>query len=94
MDEFERVGGTELGAMSTSASKKVAFAYAHSDVPLVLKFECKGLARGASIDFLSVYPTEEEFVYPPLTYVRCQGRAEEEYEGRMVTVVTVEPQKA
>ena len=63
-------------------------------LPLVFKYECKGLTRGSSIDFLSVYPGEEEFLYPPLTYICFKGRAEEEHDGRKVTVIRVEPQKA
>ena len=90
LDEFKRVGGTELAPMSTSASKAVAFSYAQSDTPLVFKYECKGLTRGCSIDFLSVYPGEEEYLYPPLTYI-CYKSCEI-IEG--VTVISVEPQKA
>ena len=58
------------------------------------RYECKGLTRGCSIDFLSVYPGEEEALYPPLTYIYFKSREVEEYEGCMVTVIAVEPQKA
>eukprot|EP00966_Prymnesium_polylepis_P121500 2807864-Prymnesium_polylepis.1 len=47
--------------MSTSAAKATAFGYAKSAVPLVFKYETKGLTRGCSIDYLSVYPGEAEF---------------------------------
>ena len=90
LDEFKRVGGTELAAMSTSASKAVAFSYANSDAPLVFKYECMGLTRGCSIDFLSVYPGEAEFLYSPLTYICYKGSSVE--DG--VTVISVEPQRA
>jgi hypothetical protein len=27
------------------------------------------MAKGVSIDFLSLYPMEKEYLYPPLTYL-------------------------
>ena len=90
LDEFKKCGGTELAAMSTTSSKAVAFSYAKSGAPLVFKYECKGLTRGCSIDFLSVYPGEAEFLYSPLTYICYKGSSVE--DG--VHVISVEPQRA
>lgn len=90
MDEFMRVGGTELAPMSTSLSKQTALSYARSDTPLVFRYDTRGLTRGCSIDFLSVYPGEQEFLYPPLTYLFCKERVVE--DG--VTIIAVEPQQA
>ena len=68
-DEFTTKGGTELAPMSTSRSKSVAFKYASSRAPLVFKYKTRGLGRGCSIGYLSLYPKEEEYLYPPLTYL-------------------------
>ena len=90
LEEFKTSGGTELAPMSTSASKSAAFGYAKSEVPLVFRYDTKGLTRGASINYLSVYPGEDEFLYRPLTYI-CYKK-QETLDG--VTVVIVEPQNA
>ena len=34
------------------------------------------MSRGASIKFLSAFPTESEVTYPPLTFLRATGREE------------------
>ena len=49
------------------------------------------MQRGADIAFLSVYPTEREALYPPLTYLRSVGAQKEEFGDKTVMVVTVEP---
>eukprot|EP00961_Rhodomonas_salina_P173436 2338957-Rhodomonas_salina.1 len=55
--------------MSTSEEVEVACRYANSTFPLVLRCHARGLDRGVSIQYLSVFPKEKEFVYPPLTYL-------------------------
>ena len=35
------------------------------------------MTRGADISFLSAFPAESEYLYPPLTYLRPTGRIEE-----------------
>lgn len=72
-DSFLRRGGTELAAMSTSGSRAVASAYAASATPLIFRYKTRGLNRGCSIEFLSVYPKEREYLYPPLTYLQPEG---------------------
>ena len=57
-----------------------------------LKFETKDfMSRGADIAFLSVYPTEQEALYPPLTYLRCLEMKMETLSGVQLLVATVEP---
>ena len=69
--EFVSKGGTEFAFLSTSASKEVAANFAVSQLPLIFKFETKDFtSRGADIGWLSVYPNEQEALYPPLTYLR------------------------
>ena len=38
-------------------------------VPLLFKLNTVALQRGVSIDFLSIYPKEKEYLYPPLTFL-------------------------
>ena len=47
--------------------------------------------RGADIAFLSVYPAEQEILYPPLTYLRCVKMESETLCGVQLLVATVEP---
>ena len=74
--------------MSTSRSKSVAFKYASSQSPLVFKYKTRGLGRGCSIGYLSLYPKEEEYLYPPLTYLL----PERVYQEQGYKVVEVAPQ--
>jgi hypothetical protein len=80
--------------MSTSKSDKVAESFAKSKCPLIFKFETTSfMTRGADIGFLSVYPGEEEFLYPPLTFLRSIEAKKERIgdNGELALVATVEP---
>jgi hypothetical protein len=64
---FLEQGGTEMAVMSTTSDEEVALSYARRETPkpgLVFKFKTFGLSRGVSIQFLSLYPKEVEFIYP------------------------------
>ena len=87
-DEFMQKGGTELAPMSTSKSQSVAFKYAASKCPLVFKYKTRSLQKGCSIRYLSLYPKEEEYLYPPLTFVI----GERIYKEQGYTIVEVTPQ--
>jgi len=76
-DDFRHNGGTELAPMSTSHSKSVAAKYAMSATPLIFHFRARALGKGVSIGFLSLYPKEEEYLYPPLTYLSYVGDEED-----------------
>ena len=90
--EFLDEGGTEFACLSTSASKDVAVNFAVSALPLVFKFETTNfLSRGAEVSFLSVYPHEEEALYPPLTFLRSVKTETESFGGKMMLVATVQP---
>ena len=58
----------------------------------MFKFETKDfMSRGADISFLSAFPAEREYLYPPLTYLRPTGRLETVTVGQItMTVVEVE----
>eukprot|EP00747_Dinoflagellata_sp_TGD_P151343 gnl/TRDRNA2_/TRDRNA2_177205_c1_seq14.p1 gnl/TRDRNA2_/TRDRNA2_177205_c1~~gnl/TRDRNA2_/TRDRNA2_177205_c1_seq14.p1 ORF type:complete len:197 (+),score=37.87 gnl/TRDRNA2_/TRDRNA2_177205_c1_seq14:70-591(+) len=90
MDKLKKQGGTELAPMSTSADKSVAIKYAASESPLIFRYKAQGLAKGVSIKFLSLYPKEEEYLYPPGTLLNWQST--EVLDG--YTTVTVLPQMA
>ena len=66
--EFLSEGGTELAPMSTTASLKVAMQYSASEKALLLRIRTKNfMVRGPTISFLSAFPDEDEFLFPPLT---------------------------
>eukprot|EP00961_Rhodomonas_salina_P269824 3645169-Rhodomonas_salina.3 len=71
-EQLQRRGGTELALMSTSASLDVACKYARSASPLIVRCHARGLGRGCSIQYVSVFPMEDEYLYPPLTYLAPQ----------------------
>merc|ERR1712194_586228 len=74
-DNFMLKGGTELGCMSTSVSKDIIGKYSQSGCPLIFRVVSDGfMSRGADISWLSLFPTEKEVLYPPLTYLRPIGK--------------------
>ena len=83
--------------MSTTTDIVVALKYSASQASLLLKLRTSSfMDRGADIAFLSAFPGEKEFVYPPLTYLHPTGRREvvtveenEFGEGTAKTVITV-----
>eukprot|EP00290_Baffinella_frigidus_P055767 CAMPEP_0180373084 /NCGR_PEP_ID=MMETSP0989-20121125/21054_1 /TAXON_ID=697907 /ORGANISM="non described non described, Strain CCMP2293" /LENGTH=444 /DNA_ID=CAMNT_0022369931 /DNA_START=30 /DNA_END=1364 /DNA_ORIENTATION=+ len=86
--KFLREGGTELALMSTTESRDVALIYADSEHPLLFQFHAKGMCMGVDISFLSVYPKEQEVLYPPLTYLMPRETPTLE-DG--ITIYAVEP---
>ncbi len=70
-------GGTELGLMSTTRDLKIAVDYSKSAEgnALLLKFRVDNIKQfGADISWLSAFPSEEEILYPPLTYLQPSGK--------------------
>ena len=94
--EFMTKGGTDFACVSTTAHQAIAVHnFASSALPLVFKVVTKNcLSRGADISFLSVYPTEQEVLSPPLTYLRCLETKMETLSGVQLLVATVEPTMA
>jgi len=79
MDEFVKQGGTEMACMSTSADKAEALKFASSRVPLLLQIEVENhMQCGADISWLSMYPEEKEWLFPPLTYLDVKGKTRED----------------
>ena len=64
--DFKR--GAETGLLSTTSDLYTAVKFAVSHHPILFRLQPSGNeSMGAQINFLSVYPEEEEYLYPPLT---------------------------
>ena len=111
--EFKQRGGTELTPMSTSTSRSVSEKHVLADVaarrladpgeqamPLLLKVRVDSPAHaGADVRPFSVYADENEFVYPPCTYLEPRSEKEETVEGpdgkeTTIKIIEVLPQIA
>ena len=87
--------------MSTTTSGAVAMRYARSaDGGSMLLFKLRTesfMQRGASIQFISAFPEEEEVLFPPLTYLLPTKKEHEVIdlvaEGMTITVIEVAPQR-
>ena len=65
-NEFAACGVVEFGFFSTTTKSQVAEEYASGAASTLMKLEPGFVDRGASIAWLSQYPTEEEVLFPPL----------------------------
>ncbi len=79
--DFLANGGTELAPMSTTPDVRVAVQYAinkpEKDLAPSLLFRIvthNNLQRGADVRWLSMFPEEEETLFPPLTYLQATGK--------------------
>ena len=72
-DDFGCRGGVEFGFMSTTDNRQVAVEYAAGDAGLLIEIEQGLTARGADLSWLSQYPFECEFTFPPLTMLEVVG---------------------
>ena len=71
MGDFIEHGGTEMACMSTSEIKEEALKFAASKHPMLLQFEVETSVQcGADISWLSMYPDEKEWLFPPLTFLK------------------------
>ena len=92
--QFEKAGGTELGAMSTTDDLGVALRYCgrQSARSVLLQLRTRSaMERGADICWCSCFPHERENLYPPLIYLQPVRREAITLAGRDVTVLVVEP---
>ncbi len=89
-DEFWSVqeggfrGGIEWGLMSTTTNREVAVQYSGMDKQRGVVFEI-AVGRvdiGANLSWVSQYPGEEEYLFPPLTFLEVVG--EPRVEGEIV----------
>jgi len=93
---FMELGGTELGNMSCSADLRTAVRYTMSSDSRALIFMLRAetfMQLGADLSFLSCFPEEKEFLYPPLTFLRPTGKTYTLWhDGTQYTVVEMHPQ--
>jgi len=92
-EEFMQHGGTELAPMSTTSDLEVAVQYSSAAQSLLFKVKTDSfMQRGASIQYLSAFPHEAEFLYPPLTFLKPTGkRTTLRHKDVSYTVVEVVP---
>ena len=68
---FLEKGGTEVAPMSTTADLRTAVRYAASRSSVLLRLLADSfITRGADISYLSAFPSESEYLYPPLAYLK------------------------
>jgi hypothetical protein len=90
--DFMEKGGTELAPMSTTSNLAVAMQYSCSQEHAVLMRLVTDFNRGPDISFLSAFPTEAEFLFPPLTYLQPTGRTQKvQVDGTTFEVIDVKP---
>jgi len=90
--EFRESGGTELAPMSTSSILDVALGYSNNaERRLLMKVATDNfMDRGADIQYLSAFPNEAEFLYPPMTFLQPTGKEEKmEVDGVTFTILEV-----
>ena len=49
------------------------------------------MERGANIAYLSAFPSEDECLFPPLTYLQPVSQSTAEIGGLTFRIITVEP---
>jgi hypothetical protein len=83
----------QLAPMSTTTNIDTAVAYGMSKSALIFKIISENkLQRGADLQWVSAFPTEREFLYPPLTYLQPTNRQQQiDIEGYSFMVVEVKP---
>jgi hypothetical protein len=91
----------QLAPMSTTTDLNTAIAYSISNDPgmskksLIFKIVTKNnVQRGADLQWLSAFPNEAEFLYPPLTYLQPEKKKKTEVVevgGYTFTVLEVNP---
>jgi len=84
----ELAGGCDPACMSATPNLGIVAQYAQSKQPLIIRFKVDSpMDLGANIAWLSLFPTEEEYVYPPLTYIKVLFTQEiKNVPGSVVTV--------
>ena len=73
-DTFMVKGGTELAPMSTTRELWVALQYSQGPAGMIstlLWFRTDNfMDRGVDLEWLSAFPHEKEFLYPPLSFLK------------------------
>jgi len=83
-DSYGCRGGVELAFMSTTVSFDVALEYTGSRdslLPIIFEISLGQVDRGASLNWLSQYPAENEVLLPPLSNLEVIGSPKAEVFG-------------
>jgi len=76
-DKFLKDGGSEPAPMSTTANLAIAVQYSLSTHALLFRIMTKSfMQRGVDLQFLSAFPSEAEYLFPPLTFLRPVQKAD------------------
>ena len=82
--------------MSTTEDLKIALKYTRGANAGALIFMLRAqsfMQQGADLAYLSAFPEEREFLYPPLVYLRPTGMVHKlTYAGTDYTIVEIDPQ--
>ena len=80
-------GGVEFGFMSTTRSQCTADAFSGGpNTPgSILRINFDGASRGANLQPFSMWPEEEELLFPPFTYLTVTG-VEQEGAKRVIAI--------
>jgi len=73
---FKEQGGSELAPMSTTSNLDIAIKYSRGrGEALIFKLNIESfMSLGADLTYLSAFPHEREFLYPPLTFLQPLGK--------------------
>ena len=85
--------------MSTSKDVRVALSYsrpsagARCDSVLILRLKAASfMDQGVSLSYLSAFPQEQEYLYPPLTFLKLEGgMVSFVYEKTRYEIIDVSP---
>ena len=92
---FLEKGGTELAPMSTTCDLGIALSYSASSHGVIFRLRThSSMERGADLTFLSCFPGEREYLFPPLTYLQPARPVKThtvQLAGTTFTFVDVEP---
>lgn len=78
--------------MSTTSDVRVAVRYAASEHSVLLRLRTKNaMERGADLAWLSAFPGEHEFLFPPLTFLQHVAMDTVDIGGRPFRVLEMEP---
>ena len=76
--------------MSTTSDLAVVAGYARSRAPLLMRIKVDSpMELGADIHWLSMFPGEEEVLFPPLTFLKPMFK--QQIRNSAGVVVTVRP---
>jgi len=89
LQAFKTTRATELGLVSTTSKKAIARCSRNGEVPVLFRYNLGQANVGVSLKFCSLYPNQNEYVYPPLTFLKYVDSYENN-EGMFV--IEVEPE--